>query len=39
MWTWIIIGLVILGLLVVMSLGNVQDRDHEGKTTKWWNRQ
>lgn len=39
MWTWIIIGAIILTVLVLMSVGDVGARgDHDVNAQKFWHK-
>jgi len=39
MWTWIIVGAIILAILLLMSVGNVGDRgDHVVNAQKFWHK-
>jgi hypothetical protein len=39
MWSWIIIGGIILGMIILMSVGDVGRRgDHTVNSQRWWHK-
>ena len=35
-WTWAVPGLIFLGVVVLMSLIGLQDRDSDARPWNWW---